>query len=88
MSDVLEVKENWLDRLDKRLAALSQGSKIDSSALYQSVKGCKPNLYGKAVGEVSQSEFALEMARRVSEGKIQAEFDGRTKVIYSPVEPS
>lgn len=81
------IKENWLDRLDKRLAELSNGTKIDSRALYRAVVEKIPTSSAKTLEEVNNSVFALEMARRVALNEVQAEFDGRSTVLYSLPEP-
>jgi DNA-binding IclR family transcriptional regulator len=80
-------KESWLDRLDQRLAALKSGEQINSRDLFNAVQAVKDNDYGRSIEEVNHTDFALAMAERVATGKVNAEFDGKRTVLYSPVEP-
>lgn len=87
MESTSTLQENWLNRLDQRLAELKAGSSINSNDLFRSIQAGSPKTHGERRGEFNQTDFALEMASRVSQGKIHADFDGK-RVLYSPVEPS
>lgn len=87
MESTSTLQENWLDRLDQRLAELKAGTTISSTDLFRTIQGKELNINSREPGDVNQTIFALEMASRVSQGKIHADFDGRT-VLYSAVEPS